>query len=80
MTAAVSNRIAPERRGALMGVQQSWNSLARVLGPLAGGLAFDQIGISAPFVANAVLFAVASLLTLRVVQRVTDRVGQTTAA
>ena len=80
MTAAVTNRIAPDRRGALMGVQQSWNSLARVLGPLAGGLAFDHIGISAPFVANAALFGVASLLTLRVVQRSTDRVARTTTA
>lgn len=76
MTSAVSNRIDPDKRGALMGVEQSWNSLARVLGPLAGGLAFDRIGISAPFVANAVLFSVALVLTLGITRTAGDRVGR----
>lgn len=62
MTATITARIHPDHRGAVLGVQQSWGSLGRVFGPLAGGLAFDRIGVSAPFVGGAVLFAVAVAL------------------
>ena len=49
-------RIAPESRGAVLGVQQSWSSAARVLGPLVAGLTFDRIGPQFPlFAAAAVL-------------------------
>ena len=62
MTAAIAGRIDPDHRGEVLGIQQSWGSLGRVFGPLAGGLAFDNIGVSAPFIGGAVLFAVAVLL------------------
>jgi MFS transporter, DHA1 family, tetracycline resistance protein len=60
MSASIANRISPEKRGEVLGVQQSWSALARVIGPLSGGWAFDHIGVSAPFVAGAAVFAVAA--------------------
>ena len=62
MTATITGRIDPDHRGEVLGVQQSWGSLGRVFGPLAGGLAFDHISISAPFIGGAVLFGVAVML------------------
>jgi MFS transporter, DHA1 family, tetracycline resistance protein len=59
---SVANRIAPGSRGAVMGVQQSWSSAARVLGPLAAGLAFDHIGPQFPLFAGAALFGVAAVV------------------
>lgn len=66
MSATITNRIAPEKRGEVLGVQQSWSALARVLGPLSGGWAFDHIGVSAPLVGGAVVFAFAAILLLTV--------------
>ena len=63
---SVANRIAPESRGAVLGVQQSWSSAARVLGPLGAGLAFDRIGPRFPMFVAAALFGIAALLALRV--------------
>ena len=53
LTSAAISRIAPDRRGAVLGVQQSAQALARVGGPALGGLAFDHIGVSAPYVVGA---------------------------
>ena len=63
---SVANRIAPESRGAVLGVQQSWSSAARVLGPLVAGLTFDRIGPQFPLFAAAAVFVVAALLAQRV--------------
>ncbi len=63
LSSAIANRIEPTRRGAVLGVQQSWSALARVLGPLAGGWAFDHISRRAPMVGGAVLFLAAAVLS-----------------
>jgi MFS transporter, DHA1 family, tetracycline resistance protein len=63
---AVANRIAPEARGEVLGVQQSWSSAARVLGPLAAGLTFDHIGVQVPMFGAAALFALAAVLAFAI--------------
>ena len=65
LSSAISNRIDPMRRGAVLGVQQSWNALARVVGPLAGGFAFDHVGKNSPMIAGALLFLTAAVLSTR---------------
>ena len=62
ITATITGRIDPDHRGEVLGVQQSWGSLGRVFGPLAGGLAFDHISVGAPFIGGAALFGVAVVL------------------
>ena len=62
MSSSLANRIHPDRRGEVLGVSQSWGSLARVFGPLAGGAAFDHVAVAAPFVGGAVLFGLCLLL------------------
>jgi MFS transporter, DHA1 family, tetracycline resistance protein len=63
LSSAVANRIEPTRRGAVLGVQQSWTALARVAGPLAGGWSFDHVSRRAPMVGGAVLFLLAAVLS-----------------
>lgn len=71
MTATITGRIDPDHRGEVLGVQQSWGSLGRVFGPLAGGLAFDHISVGAPFIGGAALFGVAVVLLRSAGRRVT---------
>ena len=49
----------PERRGEILGYQQSASALGRVLGPVLGGALFDARGVGAPYVVSAVLMACA---------------------
>lgn len=61
MSSVAVSRIAPDRRGAVLGVQQSANALARVLGPALGGWLFDRINPSAPYVGGAILVALCAV-------------------
>ena len=65
LSSTISSRIDPTTRGELMGVQQSFGSLARVIGPLAAGLLYDHVDIAAPFVLGAGLYGVAAFLVVR---------------
>jgi predicted MFS family arabinose efflux permease len=59
LTSAVAGRARQERRGAVLGMQQSAGGLARVVGPAAGGALFEHIGVSAPYIVGAVLACLA---------------------
>jgi multidrug resistance protein len=65
MAATVAGRVGEDRRGAALGAQQSAGGLARVLGPALGGLAFERIGVGAPYVAGVVLLLLAVALLRR---------------
>jgi DHA1 family tetracycline resistance protein-like MFS transporter len=54
LTALVAEAAGRRRRGALLGMQQSANALARVVGPIAGGALFGW-ATGAPYVLAAVL-------------------------
>jgi predicted MFS family arabinose efflux permease len=49
----------------VLGFQQSSNALARVIGPPLAGLAFDHIGIGAPFTLGAGVYLDAILVASR---------------
>ncbi|MCU1462468.1 MAG: Tetracycline resistance efflux pump [Acidimicrobiales bacterium] len=61
LTAAFAGRARAERRGRALGVQQSANGLARVVGPIAGGLLFQRVGQQSPYLAGAVVMALCAL-------------------
>ena len=48
-TSLVSRYAEPHELGATMGVQQAYGGVARLFGPLWAGLAFERLGIGAPF-------------------------------
>lgn len=57
LSSSVAGAVRAERRGGALGLQQAAGGLARVVGPLAGGLAFQRLGVPVPYVAGAALAA-----------------------
>lgn len=64
ITAMVTQHAPIERRGEALGFQQSAYAVGRIVGPPLAGALFDHAGIWSPFVAGAVLAAIALGLTL----------------
>lgn len=67
LSALVSHAAPSGAQGRLLGVSQSLSALGRVVGPVAGGIAFARVGIGAPYLAGAglVLLALATLAARR---------------
>jgi len=59
LTALVADSAHEDRRGEALGIQQSASALARVIGPPLAGLAFDHVGIGAPFTFGALIYVLA---------------------
>lgn len=58
------SKYSPENeQGALLGINQSFSSFARVLGPLWGGFAYDFFGYQFPFLTGAAFTFLAFLLS-----------------
>jgi predicted MFS family arabinose efflux permease len=64
LTALVTNSADDDRRGEVLGVQQSANALARVVGPPLAGLAFDVVGVGAQFALGSLIVLVAVTVTM----------------
>jgi DHA1 family tetracycline resistance protein-like MFS transporter len=59
LAAMVAGRVPADRRGGALGVQQAAGGLARVVGPVVGGVAFAQLGPPAPYLIGAGLAVLA---------------------
>lgn len=57
VTALLSRVIERHERGLYMGVQQTFGGVARVIGPLWAGWAYDHLGVGVPFWTGAALVA-----------------------
>lgn len=62
LTSMLSRIIERHERGLYMGVQQTFGGVARVVGPLGAGWAYDHLGVGVPFWTGAVLVATTLLL------------------
>jgi len=65
----VSRYSAAEDQGGVMGLTQSLNSLARIVGPMWGGFAFDHLGVGMPYISGAVVMGVAAALSIHALWR-----------
>jgi predicted MFS family arabinose efflux permease len=65
----VSRYSAAEDQGGVMGLMQSLSSLARIVGPLWGGFAFDRLGIGMPYISGAAVMGIAAALSVRALWR-----------
>src|SRR5918999_263793 len=65
LTALVSRRVSDREQGRVMGGLQAVISLTLVVGPVMAGLAFDNLGLPAPYWIGAVLAASALLAASR---------------
>jgi len=66
LSSLVSRRAGVNAQGVSLGALQSASALARTLGPATGGLVYQVLGHSAPYLAGAAGFVVALALALRV--------------
>ena len=55
VTSVLSRVVSPHQRGMYMGVQHTFGGASRVIFPIAGGLAMDQLGLGVPFVIAGML-------------------------
>jgi MFS transporter, DHA1 family, tetracycline resistance protein len=65
LTSVVSGRARAGQRGRALGIQQSAGGLARVVGPIAGGLAFEHVSTGFPFLAGALVMALCAVAVHR---------------
>jgi DHA1 family tetracycline resistance protein-like MFS transporter len=65
LTAAFAGSADVDRTGSVLGVQQSANGLARVVGPLVGGFLFEHVGVASPYVLGAVFMAFCAVLVTK---------------
>ena len=70
LSSLLSKASPGEERGEVLGVSQSLGSLARIFGPLWGGLLFDHAGPAGPYVTTAALMAVATGVAWSLAQRI----------
>ncbi len=63
LTAMISNRTPARVQGRLMGGMQAILSLAMILGPVTAGLAFDHLGIPAPYLIGGTLTLLALIVS-----------------
>jgi DHA1 family tetracycline resistance protein-like MFS transporter len=59
----ISRSTESRHQGEVLGVNQSALSLARICGPIAGGLAYELMGPAAPYVGGAAVAMLALMLT-----------------
>jgi predicted MFS family arabinose efflux permease len=62
ISALISRTTAPDRQGAMLGMNMSIGALARAAGPVAGGALFSIVGADAPLFVAALVLAPAVLL------------------
>jgi predicted MFS family arabinose efflux permease len=72
LTSLLSRSADPAEQGAVLGVGQSLSSLARIVGPVWGGILYQTASPAAPYVSVAFLMAIAALYALRLVDPQND--------
>jgi multidrug resistance protein len=65
LSSILAGKVGADRRGGVLGVQQAAGGLARVVGPLAGGLLFERAGVPVPYAAGAALMLLAAFVALQ---------------
>jgi DHA1 family tetracycline resistance protein-like MFS transporter len=65
LNSLISQYADPDQRGTLLGVAQSCSALARVIGPVWGGMLFVGLGRDWPFVSAVVVMAAMFALAFR---------------
>ena len=66
LSSALAGKVAADRRGGVLGLQQSAGGLARVVGPVTAGFAFGHLGVAVPYVGGAALMLAAAVALVAV--------------
>ena len=55
LSSSISKNVAPTETGKYLGLNSAFNSLANVIAPIVGGLIFQYLGASWPFIVGAIV-------------------------
>ena len=69
LTSLISKNATKDEQGSVLGINQSFSALGRILGPLWAGFFFDRFGAGIPFVTAGVLIFGAFLLSFGLYRR-----------
>lgn len=69
VTSLISKNAAKEEQGGVLGINQSFSALGRILGPLWAGFFFDRFGVGIPFLTAGVLILLAFVVSLNLTRR-----------
>ena len=64
ISAVISRSTAPDRQGAMLGLNMAAGSVARILGPIAAGALFSGLGHDWPFLVGAMLTVPAAIMAI----------------
>ena len=79
LNSLISRSTSPDEQGFVLGTNQSLSALARVLGPVSGGLLYQGVAPEAPFVAGAGVLAAGVGLAWVAVRRAARTSGSSAA-
>ena len=71
----ISEYSSSESQGKILGLNQSISSLARVLGPLWGGFAFQYLGYESPFITGGLFTLVTLVFTIYIFKSKNSRIN-----
>lgn len=80
LSSLISKASGGKAHGSVLGISQSLGSLARILGPLWGGLMFDYGGPSAPYWTTALLMLAVTVVSLSQSRHLSAPLAQTETA
>lgn len=69
----VSKYTDPDEQGGILGINQSLASLARFLGPAWGGLVYERIGYTAPFLTGGTFMIFGTILSFKLLHSKFDK-------
>jgi MFS family permease len=64
ISALISRSVAPDRQGAMLGLNMAASSIARIFGPMIAGFIFSRIGHDWPFLIGAALTVPAAVMAI----------------
>jgi MFS family permease len=64
ISAVISRSTAPDRQGAMLGLNMAAGSIARILGPIGAGALFSGLGHDWPFLVGALLTVPAAIMAI----------------
>jgi multidrug resistance protein len=69
VTSLISKNATKDEQGGVLGINQSFSALGRIIGPLWAGFFFDRFGVGIPFITAGVLILFAFVLSFNLLRR-----------
>ena len=55
-----------DERGSILGIAQSVQSIALIIGPTISGLIFERAGVVAPYIVSSIILVIATVFGIKI--------------